>query len=224
MTDPEITLGSAKTRRGRFQVGLRVLFWLMAAIAFWITVHNNHRENGRLAAKIERLQPLAHELIIDDPTDFAAVRLDNLWRDELRWDVFVPPGTSRVCLATRKVPEYGFPEASSRSPIGAGRRRLELRQETLDSGTRIDLILDGVKILSAEETKDWAETGWVSSGVNSKSEQRPGDQPLVLHRRRFSRPQGSTRGVPNFGPAAGLTEGILLWIERTAGPDPSKSK
>ncbi len=48
MSDPQNQPEVAKNSRGRFQVGLRALFWVTAAIAVWITVFINQRENERL--------------------------------------------------------------------------------------------------------------------------------------------------------------------------------
>jgi hypothetical protein len=220
MSVPETSKEVAKARRGRFQVGLRVLFLVTAAIAVWIAVFINRAENVRLTAKIERLRPLARDLEVDDPLKFAVVRLDDLWNDEQRWDVHLPPGKYRVCLAARDVDKDGFPEAFWSAPIDPGRHRLVMQLETDKSGTRVRVTGDGASLLTFGETKDWAGSGWVSKDDFSTSAQRPVDQPLVLHRRRLTRSDASGRSVMQVGP----TEGLLLWIERTGGADQSATK
>jgi hypothetical protein len=55
----------------------------------------------------------------------------------------------------------------------------------------------------------------MGGGQYSQSEQLAPDQPLILYRRRFMRPPGN-------GPitsSVATTDGILLWIERSGGPN-----
>ena len=211
---------STRPRQLRLQLGLRVVFWLVAVFAVWMTVGINRSENRRLAAKIEQLRPIARDLVVDDPTRIAVVKLDELWYDESRWDVYLPPGKYRVCLATREVDDKGFPEAFWRAPIEPGRHRLGLELKMLGSARRIEIIRDGASLLSIRETNDWAGSGWSSQGAFSTSEQRPADQRLELHRRRFSYSDGKGRNVRDFGPS----NGILLWIQKTDGPEKAVSK
>lgn len=206
MSDVETTPEPARVRRGRFQVGLRVLFWLTAAFAVGITVFINHRENQRLTAKIESLRSLARELVVDDPAQYAVVKLHDTWSDENRWDVHLPPGRYRVCFASRGVDVNGLPEAFRSAPIEAGRHRLGMDLETVKSGTRIRITRDGGPCLTIDETGDWAGTGgWGSVGDFSTSQQLPASPSLVLLRRRNSH---------QYGVPTGPEPGLLLWIER----------
>jgi hypothetical protein len=215
MADPEVPTGIASPRRGRFQLGLRVVFWLVAVIAVWMTFFINRLENTRLTAKIESLRPLARDLSVDDQSQIAVVKLHELWQDHQRWDVYLPPGRYRVCMSTRKVADDGLARPSKSSPIGPGRHRLGLEVDTVGSDTRIHLTLEGVRLFTVEEASHWGGTGWSSDGEISRSEQRPADQPLVLVRRRNSYTAPNT---PMYM-VAGPTNGILLWIERTAEAD-----
>ncbi len=222
MTDPDdrphepSSVVPSRAGRTRFQFGLRVVFWLVAAVAVWMTVYINREESARLARQIERLRPLAPELVVDDLEKPVLVKFDELWFDENRWGLYLPPGRYRICLATRGVDVKGFPSSFASTTIGPGRHFLALEQSEAKPGWRFGVIGDGARLLSVDETPNWAGTGWSSGGVSPMGE----DWPIVLIRRRNIRSDAGGRSTPPQGP----TEGLLLWIERTAGPDPSKSK
>jgi hypothetical protein len=215
MSDVETPPEPAKARRGRFQVGLRVLFWLTAAFAVWITVSINRRENERLTAKIESLRSLVRELVVDDPAQFAVVKLIDTWSDENRWDVYLPPGQYRVCFASKDIDVNGLPEKFWSAPIEAGRHRLGMDLEAVKSGTRIRVTRDGGQCFTVDEPSNWAGNGWSSVGDFSTSQQLPASPSLMLHRRR-----NFHQNLPPTGP----DNGLLLWIERTDGPNQAPAK
>jgi hypothetical protein len=201
----------------RWQVGLRTLFLLMAAVAVWLALFVNRQQIAILETRIEVGRKLAHVLIIDDPKKVAVVKMDELWMDDNRWDVHLPPGQYRICLATRKVDDHGFPLKQESRPIPAGRHRLalELRQEGETCQLRVKC--DGSELLAIVERKEWASRGSTGGGEFSTSEQLPADKPVVLYRRRYMI-QTSTG---QFNTPPGPTEGLLLWIEPMAGSKPS---
>ncbi len=98
-------------RRQRWQVGLRTLILLVAAIAVWTTYFLNRHQNAALEARIKTMLPLAHELIADDPKKVAVVKLEENWFDENRWDIFLPDGEYRLCLAMRGIESDGLATA-----------------------------------------------------------------------------------------------------------------
>jgi hypothetical protein len=199
--------------RRRWQVGLRSLFLLMAAIAVWMAYFVNRRHNAALEARIKTLVPLAHELIIDDPKKIAVVRMEEYWYDENRWDLYLPEGRYRLCIATRGVDDQGFAPVVKTAPIEAGRHQLALEQRQGKDAWRVITLWDGKELMAVEEPKDWDPgLGAMSSADYALSQQLPPDQPVVLFRRRFSRRDGKGVTTSSTGP----TEGILLWIERTA--------
>jgi hypothetical protein len=206
-----------RSGRNRWQFGLRTVFLLMAAIAVWMAYVINRREIATLEARIKAMQPLAHELIVDDPTKIAAVKLAEYWYDENRWDVYLPGGRYRLCLATRGVDDNGLAPVVKSRAITAGRHRLALEQQKENDAWRVAVTLDGAVALAAAEPKEWDPgTGSSGGGQYSLSEQFRVDQPTVLFRRRFMRKDAT--GLMTTPP--GPTEGILLWIEPVTGPDP----
>jgi hypothetical protein len=201
--------------RRRWQVSLRTLVLLMAAIAVWLTWSVNRRQNALLEARIRSMVPLAHELVVDDLGKIAVVKREESWMDDNRWEIFLPAGQYRLCLATRTVAEQGLAPVVSSKPITAGRHDLSLDQKRDGDGWRVTAGWDGQALLTVAEPKEWdAGRGASSDPRFGVSEQVPADRPVVLYRRRFMHETakgGSTTPV-------GHTEGILLWIERVATP------
>jgi hypothetical protein len=188
----------------------------MAAIAVWMTYFINRRQNARLEARIQALIPLVHELVIDDPDKIAGVKLEAFWHDENRWEIYLPEGRYRLCLATRGIDEQGLPTAMKSRPIEAGRHVLALEQRLEKDIRRVAVTCDGKDQLMVEEPKDWDPgSSSTTETFGSISQQVPADQPAVLLRRRFHRPDGPGRSSSTPGPA----DGILLSIERAAGPN-----
>ena len=204
-----------RSARRRWQVGLRTLFLLMAAIAVWMAYFINRRHNAGLEARIKAMTPLAHELIVDDAGKIAVVKLEDFWYDENRWDLYLPERRYRLCLATREIDDTGFPAAARSAPIAAGRHQLALEQEKEKDVWRIAVTCDGAALFSVEEPKGWnSDRGSMGGGQFALSEQPPPDQPVVLFRRRFTRSDDKgSMSVPTTP-----SEGILIWIEPVSGP------
>jgi hypothetical protein len=215
--EPGGSIPAVKRRdRRRWQFGLRTLSLLMAAIAVWLTFFINRRHNATLEARIKAMVPLAHELVIEDAKKIAVVKLEEYWYDENRWDIYLPDGRYRLCLATREVDESGLAPVAKSRPIKAGRHRLALEQRRDGDVWRVTVAWDRTGLLAVEEPKDW-DPGVGSSGGGDYSvgEQLAADKPAVLFRRRFTREVSEGQMTTPRGP----TEGILLWIERTGGSD-----
>lgn len=195
--------------RTRWQVGLRTTFLLTAAIAVWITDFVNRSHNAWLGARIQSMRLLANDLTIDDPSKIALVKLDRLWPEEHRWDLYLPAGKYRLCVATRDIDQDGLAPVVQSQPIEPGRHRLILCQQRRKDGWRVIVTREGKSLLSVEEPTDWT----VGSGWSDESPSLPSiaDQPAVLLRRRFMRPvdQSKSRTAIPLCPC----EGILLWIE-----------
>jgi hypothetical protein len=204
------TPAMARPGRRRWQVGLRSLFLLMAAIAVWMAYFINLRHNATLRTRIAAMIPIAHELVIEDASKIAAVKLEPYWYDENRWGIYLPDASFRLCIATRGVDEKGLAEVVKSAPIGGGRHQLELETTKADDVWRVRALWDAKELLAVEEPKDWKPGGGsIGGGYFSVGEQISPDQPAVLFRRRFLRKERT--GV---APTSGPTEGILLWIER----------
>jgi hypothetical protein len=200
--------------RRRWQVGLRTLFLLMAAIAVWMAYFINRRHNAALAARIEAMVPLAHELIVDDPKKIAVVKREEHWYGENQWEIYLPEGRYRLCLATRGIGNDGLANVMKSAPIAAGRHQLDLEQRRDKEVLRVRLLWDGTELIATEEpTSDRAVGSYTTTGVQSSiTEQLSPDQPAILLRRRFMR---QDRQNPMATPGETF-DGVLVWIERTA--------
>ncbi|MDB5351856.1 MAG: hypothetical protein JWN86_3103 [Planctomycetota bacterium] len=200
--------------RARWQVGLQTLVLLMVAIAVWTAFFVNRRQIAALESRIAATRPLAHELGIEDVNKIAVVKLDELWYDENQWDIYLPEGKYRLCMATRGIDQNRLGPVVKSAPIAAGKHHLALEQQAIRSGWRITATWDGTGRLVAEESKDWDPGhGSMGGGRHSLSTQLAADQPAVLFRRIFSRSTGNNQFSTPSGPA----EGLLLWIEPVAG-------
>ena len=208
-----------QAHRVRWQLGVRTLLLLMAAIAVWMAYFVNRRHNAALAARIKAMVPLAHELVIEDAKKIAVVKLEEYWMDENRWELYLPEGQYRLCVATHGIDSNGLAPVVKSTPIEAGRHLLALEQRRDNDVWRITAVWDGRERIAVEEPKAWNPgTGSEGGGQYSLSEQLPPDQPAVLFRRRFLHADGKGRMMTPLGP----TEGLLLWIERTAVPDTNR--
>jgi hypothetical protein len=203
-----------KPGRRRWQVGLRTLFLLIAAIAVWMAYFINRRHNAALAARIEAMAPLAHELIVDDPKKIAIVKLEDLWMGEDRWEIHVPEGRYRLCLATHGIGQDGLATVTQSAAIAPGRHQLAFEQRRVKDVYRVIVRRDGTELITREEPSDWDTGSTMTTGDNySTSRQFPPDGFVVLLRRRFMpRIITNTATAQNIGP----TDGVLIWIEETA--------
>jgi hypothetical protein len=213
--DTPDTVAAPPRRSGRWQVGIRTLFLLMAVVAVWLAVVINRRQSTYLEDRIRVMQPIARELIVDDPGKIAVVRLDDLWMDENRWDLHLPPGNYRLCVATRGIPGQGLAPVVKSAPIAPGRHRLGMDIHQKGENWPIRVTSDGAELLVIEETKDWARSSSMGGGDFSTSTKLPAGVPVILYRRRYllDGPTGIGSNTPD-----GPTEGLLMWIEPVAGP------
>ena len=199
------------TGRRRWQVGLRTLVLLTAVIAAWMAYFFNKRQNAALAAQIEALVPLARDLVVNDPKQIAVVKLDDLWRQEDRWEIYLPDGRYRLRLATHGIGAEGYAEVSEGAALSAGRHRLVVVQRSDGDASRVTARWDGTELIEKKEPAGWHSGNSLTTGGDySVSEQLPPEGPLLLLRRRFLAPKGAI---------AAPGDGVLLWIERTPGTD-----
>ena len=142
------------------------------------------------------IAPLAHELIVDNPKQIAIVKLEEYWFDDNRWEIYLPDGRYRLCLATRGIDDdrFGFPVVVKTTSLTSGRHHLALEQK-LDKDTwRITALWDEAKLLAVEEPKDWnIRFGWSGGARYSRSEQLSSEKPAILIRRRFTRADSRAR-------------------------------
>jgi hypothetical protein len=209
-------LAASRPGRRRWQVGLPTLLLLMAAIAVWMAYLINRRQNARLEARIRASVPLVHELVIHDPAKIAVVKLEEYWHDENRWDVYLPDGPYRLCLATRGIDDQGLAPVVTSRPIEAGRRLVALEDRVDGDVRRVTVAVDGNERLTVEEPEQRGPRPSSSTNVvGSSSQQLPADLPAEVFRRRYRRQDAKGRLISSHGWA----DGILLWIERTPGPN-----
>jgi hypothetical protein len=215
--EPGNTIPAINRRERKvWQVGLRTMFLLIAAIAVWLTYFINRRHNATLVSRIRAMAPLAHELIVDNPKKIAVVKLEQYWFDDDRWEIYLPDGQYRLCVATRGIEEGKLAQVTKSQPIKAGRHHVALVKRLDKDIWRVTVAWDGAGLLAVEEPKDWDPgIGSFNDCRYSVSEQLAAEKPAVLFRARFMREIRNGQGLTRDGP----TEGILLWIEKVGGSD-----
>lgn len=206
--------------RGRWQVGLRTIILLTAAVAVWLSYALERRRIAGLTARIISLRPLARELEVDNPSKIAVVKQEELWYDENRWDVYLPADRRyRLCVATRGIADDVIPPPAASAPLAPGRHVVAVDQLKDGDGWRVVAECDGARLLSVAESKEWDPgSGSMGGGNYSLSEQFAPDRPLILFHRRFMGPRDA-KGVSTTPKVP--TAGVMLWIEPEAGA-PSK--
>jgi hypothetical protein len=214
---PDPTPTPEPPRRSRWQIGLRTFSLFIVAIAVWMTDIANRRENERIEAGIETMLPIARELAITDPTQITAVKRQESWYDENIWDLHLPKGQFRLCLATREIAPSSsvLPPVVRSRPLSPGKHTVALELDKTDDLWRVSVSIDQDESLEVEEPKEWNE-GVGSSGGSQISESRPfpPDKPVVLFHRRFSRQtKNSSSGLQTSRTPSGPSEGLMIWIE-----------
>jgi hypothetical protein len=200
-----------------WQFGLKTAILITPAVAVWSAVLVNRRQSATLSSQIAYLRPLAPELVVEDPSQMALLKLETLGRHDNRWDLYLPAGNYRLCLATSAIDKEGFAPVAKSAPIAPGRHRLELKVARQAEARRITVASDGATLLEVVAPKEWDEDRGSSDISKGRIDPPwPADSPLILIRRRNHPPR--IDGEPSS--PSGPTEGILLWIEPAQPPKP----
>lgn len=203
--------------RSRWQVRVRSLALLVLAIAVWLGVIRNWEQTRGMESRLNVLRALTRELEVDDPSQIAVVRKLDEWISEERWDLYLPPGSYRICMSTDQIGTTGLPPVVKSLPIAPGRHRLALDQRTENHSWKAVVSWDGSERLTIEKPREFCGDGSSSANDITVSEQQPGNQPLVLSRSTFS-DSSSTAPVNPGSPSNGL----MIWIEPTPGKTPAR--
>jgi hypothetical protein len=218
LTDPDPHATSPPRRR--IQLPLRTLLLIVAATAVWMAVATNRRQIHDLSAGLESIRPLARELLVKVPGQWAVIQRHPTWFDEAIWDVHVPAGGARLALATRELRRevFGSPPGAAdfpippaqMAPVTPGRHTIALEKSWSTEGWRVVVLLDGEAVLSRSEPAEWDPGVGSSGGARfSTLTQRPAEEPLVLYHRRFMVRDDQGRFQVPDGPGPG----ILLRLE-----------
>jgi hypothetical protein len=204
-------MNSSPKRGFILQWSLQTLLLLTAAVAVWLTYARFRQRIPQLEQQIDAMQRMARELTVVDESQIAVVKLQELWYDENRWQIYLPPGEYRIRLATREIDGKGLPPVFDGSPISAGQHLIELVQSGESDDRKITVVVDDTPLIETVESADWSDRPGSSGGsLFGRCTQRDPNEPLVLFRRRFhQRMKNGQRSTPK-----GPTEGLMLWIER----------
>jgi hypothetical protein len=209
-----------RRRRRRFppRVPLRTLVLLVAAAAAWTSFLVESERIDMFDRRIGALRPLDRRLLVDDPARVVVANHGQFYEGvDDDWDIHLPPGSFRLCLATRGVGRAGLAPAVAGAPIGPGRHRVSCQIDPIGNGRRIRVRIDGATALSTEapwdETTSFQHFGHFDLSI-ARAKSWPPDVPAVFHRIGLARRDADGQLRLADGPG----EGILLWIE----PDPAR--
>jgi hypothetical protein len=185
--------------------------WLLNAIVVGggVMAWRTGGERSRPTARHERLV----KLIVADAKKIAVVKLDDEWIDESRWDIHLPNGPLRLCLATREIAENGLAPVVKSERITSGTHRLVLAARRDRNPWQATVLCDGRELIvwaASHDPKSNPGATTTSADVSQSKQLSPAGQ-VVLLRRRFHQADGNGGSCDISGP----TNGVLLWIEPT---------
>jgi hypothetical protein len=190
---------------------LTTLLLVMSVAAVWVRVIQVSRQNRELRRRIETMRVLAHELVVEDPEQYALLKQPAEWHGENIWRAYLPPGKSYTMhLATRDLGSNDFPFPAASANLAAGEYVIELRRTRQDQrGWRIQVLVNGAELLGLDEKSDWESSpSFGSQGAGLLSAQSPTTRPLLLERMRFYSIDTQT----GKHSSTEFANGILLWI------------
>jgi len=205
-----------RKRRFVLRWSLQTLFLVTAVVAVWVAVFHYRQQNARLEREVASMRQMAREFVVEDEEQIAIVMLPQMWFDESRWKIHLPKGDYVMRLATRQVAEKGLAPVVDETPISSGRHEIELLQSDQGDCRKIMVTVGEQPLIEVVERPDW-HPGHGSLGgseFGACTQLSPG-KPVVLFRRRFTRPSKTGQSPTPKGP----TEGLMLWIEPVASPD-----
>jgi hypothetical protein len=205
----------------RWQLSLQTTCLMVLATAAGITVAINHREIPILKSRIESARALVRELDVTNPKAYHAVKLNQLWNDDERWEVYVPDGERRLYLATHEIKGAKTPPPVKSLPLRQGRHQFSLKTTRDAEGWRISVEVDDGSVIEANEPKSWnAGIGTSGGGEIANSTEFAPHKPLILFQQLMLVPDGAQSWTT---PRSG--NGIQLWIDRDqppSGPESAK--
>ena len=156
---------------------------------------------------------MARELIVDDPGKIAVVGLDDLWMDENRWDVHLPPGNTGSAWPPGPSPRRGSPRWPGPPPIVPGRHRLGMDLRRKGEGWLIRVTSDGSELLTVEEARTGPGPARRAGATldQQAAPRRPSPDPVPSPILAGRAPAGAVRhaGRPDRGPPD---------VDRAGGP------
>ena len=202
-------------RHGRpigLQVGLRHLLLVTFCAGVWFAYWTNRVEIARLEPKLVDLQKLSPELRVVDPNRIAIVQLSSPWISIMRWDVYIPTDTVRICIATEGIDHFGVPDNYLSVPLPKGRYEIQLDEQQDANSIRYLVTQNGRSCIDIEKGLTDGNFGSsMSTRVSSQSQQFDGNVPCELIRRRFNVPVPGSPGSSRT--PAEPSQGVLLWIQ-----------
>jgi hypothetical protein len=192
---------------------VRTLLLLTATLGVWLAEYVNRRQTEQLQLKIQRLMPIARELVVRDATDLVIIRVEPLHKDDYQWDVHVPGDGFRLAIATRDVNtnRYGeYPSAADTVALPAGRCRIVLDHLENERGLKVNVFLNKVPVFALFQaySEPMQSAECLTGNHRDSSHENPRQRcPLLQYRRKDNEP--------------GL--GLSLWIEpppKSAREDP----
>lgn len=214
------TLSDFDDKERRLQVSLRGLLLLIAACGIWIAYFKTSSDVLTIQDELSRLRYLARELLIEDPSQLAAVQRGPMYKQQV-WEVYVPKLDGKhfeIRLLMDDIVVTNTFKWNQISPLkqavlAPGKHTIEHQyySRSEQKNAVLKVLVDGETVIKETRPSDPGDSGRfiISSSVGSESKSFKNDEIVRLYHLRFRAisKDGSSSVPKNPRP------GILLWIE-----------
>lgn len=164
-------MNKIKTNWTRFS--LLNLMALATIVAVWQPWWLARNEPARLQTEIDLMTQSLGLLVVNDPSEFVAVKLPKFSTDLETWRFHIPDDMQlEACLAMEGIHDLGLPEDFKRFKLPAGKHEMSLVfKNNREYGFRHEVYFNGELRMKHERPVEWLETDGSSSqdGFNSTS-------------------------------------------------------
>ena len=211
----------------RFQISIATILLATLSVAIWIRAFQLGDQAGKQDRELKELRNYTRDLVVDDPTQYAAVGRLQTWYDEAITDIHLPPSEEKYWLRLKlddlKIPHNNTftkptPKPQREIELDAGTHKIEIVSKSVKKGFTLKLLVDDVEVIEESRPAGWEPRQGSSGGHRlSTPDQFSTDEPLLIFNRRYSQLPGKKSKT---GP------GIMVWIEAEDSSDedsPAKS-
>ena len=183
-----MTKGRARSNWASFS--LLNLMALSTIVAVWLPWWIARNEPTRLQTEIDLMNQTLGTLVINDPSEFVAVKLSSYSYSMDTWRIHVPPNANlEACLATEGINNLALPKKFKRFHLPSGQHEISLLVDNnREDGFSFKVFMDGDLELNLHRDTAWLQSGGSSSqgDINKTSTVYDVSKPIEMKRLVFS--------------------------------------